>query len=473
MKSIYLLTSAFLCVSGVGLSVCANAQCTVPAPPTSATCAAPGQIALTSNTSTASGSTYYYTGTGTLTNVSINAGSTLVVCGALTLTTPNFYGGNVIVESTGTLTVNDGNYASIESQFVNYGTLNLSAGGATNSLSINNPFWNYGSVNFTASPTFDPGNIGGVANPGGFYNGSSAASVVISGSLTTYVPVVINGDVTVKGTYTSTGTVCLAGGSQLGVVSLFAEGGSNQFTVSGSPGEPTATIGITGNFDTDGNGLTTTANLVLCEGPAMTNTTGNAGSATVHTNCTLAVLAVTLISFSAEAENNICSLKWATAKQAGLVNFEIEYSTDAVNYQTLTSVPAEEEQDDYSYTTALTANTWFRLKIVNQDSSASYSGIVPVTYQGGAAAAAAVLRIQPNLITGNTLQVWSNMSSAQSGEWEVVDMMGRTMMHQPAQLSAGTTTNTIQLPGLFSGMYHLLFINSQVKVSPVPFSVMR
>ena len=462
MKTLKLLTSVFLCVSCVGVSVGANAQCGIPTLPTYPACGSRGQTQLANGSFIILGD-YYYSGAAATFGGVIAFAQSLYVCGTATLTTPVLFGGTIVVEAGGNLTINDNGGGTSGVEIVNYGSLTITTGNAANVFNSGAVIYNYGSVNMIGSLTMSAGNA--------LYNVGSAASMVISGDLVTGDAVVNEGDMTIKGMFEFKSTLCLVGGSQVGVDTL-DQAGTSQVTVQASAsGVTTATIGITKTLTTR-TSLTGTADLVLCEGPGFTPG-GNAGSATIDHNCTLSVLAVTLISFSAEAENNICSLKWTTAKQVSLVNFEIEYSTDAVNYQTLASVPAEQEQDNYTYTTAIKENTWFRLRIVNQDGSTSYSAIVPVDYQGGSAAEAAVLRIQPNLITGNTLQVWSNMSSAQSGEWEVVDMMGRTMLHQPAQLSAGTTTNTIQLPGLFSGMYHLLFISSQVKVSPVPFSVMR
>jgi hypothetical protein len=471
MKLTYLLTSVFLCVSGVGPPVCANAQCTVPTPPTYTACGGSGQTQLkTAGTSIYAGNTYYYSATGgSIANVAVNGG-TLYVCGTLILTSLTMYTGTIIIEPGGNLTINNslGGSTSTSTPIVNRGSLTIEMATPTTEFLDYSSLWNYGTTNVEGSIQFTTGGDG-------LYNAATAASFIVSGSLLNDAATVDEGYMTIGGQFKvgGSGTLCMGPGSTLGVRDLWLDGSA---PVTISPTGATATIGITDSLDTDGaHPLTNTTCLTLCAGPSYNNDggQGDPGSAAIQNNCTLSVLAITLISFSASAENNICALQWTTAKQVGLVNFEIQSSTDAVNYETLATLPAEQETTDYSYTTALTANTWFRLKIVNQDSSFTYSAIVPVTYQGGAAGKAYVLRIQPNLITGNTLEVWSNMASAQSGEWQVVDMMGRTLMHQPVQLSVGTTTNNIQLPGLFSGMYHLLFISSQVKVSPVPFSVIR
>lgn len=390
----------------------------------------------------------------------MNSG-TLVVCSALTLNASSFNGGAaIVIELGGSLTIN--NAGTINPPIVNYGSLTIKAPTTSSVVILNGSMWNYGSETTMGSLTFDPS---------GPYNMSTTSSMVISGDLVTNSNMVNNGTITVAGLYTAQNAICLGDGAVLGLHNFYYDASADGVTVPAG----TATIGVTGTFNSNWNQLTATNKLTFCEGPAETNGggQGNPASAIVHTNCALTALPVTLVSFSAEAQNNICELQWITTQQRGSVNFDIEYSTDAVNYQTLAILPAVQGTNSYSYMTPVKANTWFRLRMVNEDSSYSYSEVVPVTYQAGRGDDMYILLIQPNLITGNTLQVWSNMSSAQSGEWRVVDMMGRTMMRQAVQLNAGTTRTALQLPALFSGMYRLLFMGSQVRPAPVPFSVMR
>jgi hypothetical protein len=462
MKMIYLLTSAFLCVS-IGMSIGADAQCAIPVAPTAAACGSTG-TKLTATNGGDITSTYYFNGAAsTFSGVKLQGGATLVVCGSLTLTSPTLNGTLILIEPGGSLTLSVANgFAINTTSIVNNGSLTITLPSPASSITMNGTFWNNGAENTEGSVTFN--------GSGGPYN-ETGASMVISGNMLTNKAAVNDGAVTVGLLYTQNSSLCLGNGSTTGLNNYDDAHGGDAITVPVG----TATIGITGNFKgvSSFTAVTAAGNLTFCEGPGETNTNSNPGSATVHTNCTLNVLPITLVSFSAGAENNICTLQWTTTAQKGLVNFDIEYSTDAVTYQTLAILPAEQETDNYTYTTPIKGNTWFRLRLVNQDSSYFYSDIVPVNYQGVAGGEAFILRIRPNLITGNTLQVWSYMPTAESGEWWVVDMMGRTMMRQSAQLSQGTTTNTLQLPALSSGMYHLLFINSQVKLSPIAFSVMR
>lgn len=465
----YLLTSALLCVLCIFASVGVRAQCTVPAPPAYVACASRGQSLLTNNSTVWTNDYYYNGGSATLTGINL-FGDNLYVCGTVILTNPGMVGGTIFVEPGGSLTLNFPGSVTSLVDIVNYGTLAINLTRATNVFTTTGNLYNYGVVSVIGGLTSSTLLGGGV-----IYNALSSATMSLTGSLTAAGAMINNGVMNIANTLEFESTLCLGGGSQTST-SILDDGGTSKVTVSAAGAATTATIGITGSLTTNrGESLTSTSSLVLCEGPGFT-AGGNAGNATVNPNCTINTLPVTLISFSAEAQNNLCDLDWTAEAQRGLANYEVQASTDAVNYEVVGVVSAESSAQPsihYSYTTAIKANTWFRLRMVNDDSSYTYSDVIPVAYRGDISEDACVLRIQPNLVTGGTLQVWSNLSSGQSGEWYIVDMMGRLVLRQAVQLDDGVTTTVLQLPPLASGVYHLLFTGSRVKSAPVVFSVVR
>ncbi len=469
MKIVYYL---ILSISLLSLSLSAGAQCAVPSPPVTPACGAPGQTLLSANGTTInSGSTYFYNGGAhTFSTFTLNGG-TLLVCGTMTLNFPTMWSGTIVVESGATLTISDipvptsGATNAIQATIVNYGTLNIKAITNNTAISVNASVWNYGTMTAGATLTFN-------SNP--FYNALSTSSATFSGGLISYAPVVNNGNMTVSEKWTTTSSVCLGGGSQTSTDSLFDDGGSNQFTVTGSPSNGKAGLNVPGWFNSNTNPLTGTNSLVLCEGPTMVNSTGNAGSATVQPNCTQAVLPVVLLMFTAETEsNNTCTLQWTTAQENGVKDFVLEYSLDGKTFEALTDITAHNAPSNYSYNTILQGQTWFRLRVENVDGTYQYSPVVLADYIGEKNPAPYSVKLQPNLITNNTLTLWTSMQTAQSGEWIVVDMTGRELFHQGVQLNAGTSNITLQVPNLPSGMYRLLFLGSQIRVTPVPFSVIR
>lgn len=454
----------FVCLY-LSLPFFADAQCSVATPPTTPTCGGPGETPLTSN-STIFGGTYYYSGSGTVTNVT-NWGATIIVCGTLTLTSSNLGGGNLIVASGGSVTYNDAAGTALQSNVVNYGTFIIQGASTYAKINVNASIWNYSVFNSTSWLVF---------NSAAFYNAQSSATATFAGDFTTSGAFVNNGNMQVNGQfeYLNGTSVCLGGGSNISTDSLFDNGGANKITVTASPTAKNAGFTISKYFNSNSNNLTTTSNVVLCEASGINNTNGNPGSATVQPNCTAIVLPVVLVSFSAETGlDNTCTLEWTTAMEEALKDFDLEYSLDGRTYTSLTVVTAHHEPSSYSYPTVLQGKTWFRLRVDNEDGTYSYSEVVEADYSGEKAAAAYSVLIQPNMVTGNTLMIWSNMATAQSGAWIVVDMTGRIVLHQQTQLGAGSANTSVLLPNLASGMYRLLFEGSQVRVKPVAFSVIR
>jgi hypothetical protein len=433
-------------------------------------------LPLTSGTTVNSGSIYYYNGSGTLTGVTDNGG-VILVCGTLTLSYPNMSSGTVVVETGGSLTILDDPHPvtngtlAVQSQIVNYGTLAINALTSYTPIPINQTIWNYGNMSSTSSLTF---------NSYGLYNVNSTSNITVTGDMVAYGPVVNNGNIQDNGKFTFTSTICLGGGSDLSTDSLFEDGSANNVTVSPSPSGSSAGISVSQNYQSNYNSLTSTSSVVFCAGPHISptivtgNFPGNIGSATLEPNCTAVTLPVALLSFNAETGfNNACTLTWATSMESGLKDFDLEYSLNGSDFVSLAVIDAHGVGSTYVYDTQLKGKTWFRLKMENADGTYTYSPVVLADYVDEQPTQSYSIKIQPNCITNNSLLVWSNMATAQTGEWVVVDMTGRTVFRLGAQLTAGISNEALQLPSLASGMYHLLFVGSQVNATPVPFTVIR
>jgi hypothetical protein len=452
-----------MCVFLIGFNQ-ANAQCSVPTPPSYSACGSAGQSALVNSVFINSGATYYYSGaSATRSGVTLNGGN-IYVCGNLTLTTLTLYSGNIIVEPGGSLTINDNSGGAIQATIVNYGTLVINAATSTTNLSVNATVWNYGTLTASASLTM---------NSTALYNALATSNMTITGSLTTYAATVNNGIMQIGNTYTFTSTVCLGGGSDIKVPNLFADGGSNKVSVTPNGSNTTAGFTVSNSFNSNSNSLSSSSNVVLCQGTGINTTGGNAGSSQVKPNCTNITLPVSLISFSAQTgTEGACLLEWSTASEHGTKDFDLESSLDGSDFTSLAVLPAHNEASTYSYTTGLKEKTFFRLRINNTDGTYSYSEVVVANYAGENDAASYV-RIQPNLVTGNNLEVYTRMTEAEDGKWVVVDMMGRVLFQQQAQLTAGAGNTSVSLPNLNSGMYRLLFLGSKTVVKPVAFTVIH
>jgi len=98
-------------------------------------------------------------------------------------------------------------------------------------------------------------------------------------------------------------------------------------------------------------------------------------------------LPVTLTSFNATVINCKTQLNWKTSAEDNLKNYELEMSTDGINYDLLTTVDAKGvngKGSNYSYSyTAKNGTTYYRLKSVDLNSSYAFSNVAKVTKDCG------------------------------------------------------------------------------------------
>lgn len=93
-----------------------------------------------------------------------------------------------------------------------------------------------------------------------------------------------------------------------------------------------------------------------------------------------APLPIKLLSFTGSLSNNRAQLSWSVADNETGDQFQIEKSLDGRNFTTeaIVSTTSKEGTDNYSYagTQEITANTSYRLKIINKNNTTSYSRVL-------------------------------------------------------------------------------------------------
>lgn len=93
-----------------------------------------------------------------------------------------------------------------------------------------------------------------------------------------------------------------------------------------------------------------------------------------------AVLPARLIEFMAQPVNGVVVLRWRTAFEQNLLQFEVEYSTDGLHYQQAGIVPAINNSNGSNYqfqhNAAPRGRVFYRLKMVDNDSKLEYSNVV-------------------------------------------------------------------------------------------------
>lgn len=238
----------------------------------------------------------------------------------------------------------------------------------------------------------------------------------------------------------------------------------------------TSNVDVTLSFDFPrSGGITTIADLRVASwnGTQWTNqgntgTTGNASNGTVKSNAALGVfgpftlgsstasnsLPLSLISFTAQPQNNHITLTWQTANEINVSNYAIQRGTDATSFHTVGKMDAKTGgnytyMDDVSNINAPTV--FYRLQIMDKDGSFSYSKTIAVQFKN----AGTQLSIFPNPVK-ETLFV--QFFAAQAGKFtmQVADMEGRVLQQQEFAATVGSTSLSLNAASLARGTYVLL-----------------
>jgi hypothetical protein len=94
------------------------------------------------------------------------------------------------------------------------------------------------------------------------------------------------------------------------------------------------------------------------------------------------VLPVTLSEFDAKAENCVSVIKWKTSNETNLNKFEIETSSDGLVFLVAGTVKpsASSSIGQYQFSwNQPTGKAYYRLKMIDNDGSITYSKIIPIT----------------------------------------------------------------------------------------------
>jgi len=158
-----------------------------------------------------------------------------------------------------------------------------------------------------------------------------------------------------------------------------------------------------------------------------------------------APLPVTLVSFAAQHQRADGLLTWATASEAHNAYFEVESSSDGINFRALGRVAGAgttRQARSYQFTDTnlaryAAAAVYYRLRQVDTDGSSTYS---PVRTLAIAAGTLAVEAFPAPLPAGQGLSLQVRTPLAGAAQLLVTDALGHTVLQQALALSASTTT---------------------------------
>ncbi len=135
------------------------------------------------------------------------------------------------------------------------------------------------------------------------------------------------------------------------------------------------------------------------------------------------LLPVILVDFSAAKNGTGILVSWQVAQQVNIDGYDVEYSTDGVNFTTIGTV-APNGLDNGTYTfnhlQPVNGNNFYRLKMKNTGGSYRYSAIVKINL-----AVKAGLVIAPNPVKENFTIQYSNSNTIR--QISITDATGRVM----------------------------------------------
>jgi hypothetical protein len=160
-------------------------------------------------------------------------------------------------------------------------------------------------------------------------------------------------------------------------------------------------------------------------------------------------LPITLVKWSATALSNGNSLlQWQTSNAVSFHYFEVQRSTDGVQFQDIQQVLYVDSLSNYAYTDpfAWNGDLYYRLAMVDQDGSITYSSIA-VLHRS----ASQSIKIYPTVVENGTLFIASTQAISQA-RLELFDMTGRRILEKEWATLTGPVSLSLQA-GLPAGVY--------------------
>lgn len=168
-------------------------------------------------------------------------------------------------------------------------------------------------------------------------------------------------------------------------------------------------------------------------------------------------LAAELIAFNGQLDNEYAQLRWTTTGETEPLIFDVERSTDGVNFSLIGSVNSYNdyisEQSHYSYIdpSRLTGKAYYRIRMRNTPGQSTYSRTIQLAVSNEPFSFVSVINPFSN-------ELLFEVSAEQTGkaEAELIDVSGKAVRRKMFDISSGITRlsleNTSQLA---SGIYFL------------------
>ena len=174
-------------------------------------------------------------------------------------------------------------------------------------------------------------------------------------------------------------------------------------------------------------------------------------------------LPVVLLSFIAKESIYATLLQWKVTQEINLLQYEVEYSSDAASFNTLGIVTAS-NQSDYFYKYNAPLNGYFRLKLIDVDGKVSYSPVISLKVDSSRSSA---LKVYPNPATDNIIIYTNNVND--KSYINIINISGEII--KSLQINSGV--NSISSSQMTNGMYVIQLVNNNQILNSTPFLIAK
>jgi hypothetical protein len=171
-----------------------------------------------------------------------------------------------------------------------------------------------------------------------------------------------------------------------------------------------------------------------------------------YTYGTAGTLPVSLASFNAVVNNCVTNLYWKSATELNFRNYEVQYSKDGVNFETIAVVNGQGDNVSYSKVhNPAQGKAYYRLKSVDNDSRSSYSQVIALNIN---CSKGSVL-VYPNPAR-DVLNVSITGADAKGTMSTLFNVAGQSVLSK--NLSNGS--HQLDISNLSRGVYQLRLVNN-------------
>lgn len=171
----------------------------------------------------------------------------------------------------------------------------------------------------------------------------------------------------------------------------------------------------------------------------------------------------TSITASRNADKTV-AVSWKVESESSIKEYNVENSTDGVNYEKIGTVAAQNSglstTYNFTHTNASAKANFYRIRSIDVASSAKLSATAKVN----AIIDGSTVQIVPNPVKAGVINIVSNLGI---GRYSVrlVDSKGSVMFSSSITQNAGTTNTSIKVGNVPTGIYQLLLVDANNKIT--------